>query len=227
MYITNKEIISILSNYYIDPDNKKNEREVVRVIKLMTEKNRYRREFIGYSHLHQDMISNAYYFYWTNLRKGNIKIKNTEIGQLALTTKECPELRTQNIVIKERIDNKFYVRRIEKTSKLGDKVKSFEYLDDILYEIKYEDIRFNNVFAYITSIITDSYWKIVNDYNHQKRTGQVIYNFEVRGSNWLNLGDTLEFDDFSSDYEKNKVYEMMKESIEYEKIVEERRKNKL
>ena len=134
MFITNKENILRLINYNNEP-SKKNESIVCEIITIMAEKSRYRKEFIGYTNLHQDMISNSYFFFFHNLKKGNIKIKNVDVGQITTTTKYCEQLPNQEIIIKEKIKDKFYVRKIQKISTPGKKVKDFKYLDDVLYEI--------------------------------------------------------------------------------------------
>jgi len=215
MYMTNKDIIRILLKYEKDK-SKVNENEVFSIIKIMAEKCKFRREFIGYINLHDDMISNAYFFFFHNLKKGNIRVKNVKVGQISTTTKYCEQLPSQEIIVKEKIKDKLYVRKIEKISSPGRKVKKFNYLDEVLYEINYVDVKFNDVFAYITSIINTSFWKVIKLEKMQKRLGQMLFNFEANHNNWFIGNDSIEYDQ-SSDYEKEKIYEMMQESIEFEK----------
>lgn len=227
MYVNNKEIISILNLLNKEPESKKYQKELYRMVKLMVDKNKYRREFIGHTRYFQDMESTAYYFFYLNLQKGNIRVKNTKIGDITNTTKYCTELPSQEILIKENINNKFYVRKIKKTSPPGRKVKTFDYLDDVLYEIDYVDIKYNDCFAYITSIITTSFWKVISPEKHEQRKHQMIFNFEMKNTDYVTTNDGLNNFDFTSDYEKNKVYEMMQEAIQYEKDLVEKKKGKL
>ena len=221
MYITNKEIINILSEYFDTPNKKESKDNLYKMIKLMADKNCYRKEFIGYTRLYEDMVSNTYFYFYHNLKKGNIKLKNIKPGQITNTTKEA-ELKSQEIVISKVLEgDKFQVRRIKNLSKKGNKVKKFEYLDEIAYIIHLDDIKFNDCFAYITSIITTSFWKIIGAEKQESRKHQMIFNLEVKNNEYISTNDVSKYD-FTNESEKEIIERMMRECIDADSEVKEK-----
>lgn len=220
-YIENTEIIEALKNYYSKPTNKKYEKVICDIITLMANKNTFRKEFIGHTDIKDDMVSNAYYFFFHNLNKGSIKIKNTEVNQVTKTTHNCKVIQNQSIIIIEDNNPNFKVKRVKVISTPGSKVKEIKYLDNKVHSITLDDIAYNDVFAYITSIISTSFWKSVESKTKNRRTKQLIYNLELRNNEYISTNEVSRYDNTTDS--ENEILDMMqKEAIEYEQGKEDK-----
>lgn len=216
-YINNAEIIDTIKKIRKSPKSKKLENKLCEIFQLITQKNLYRREFVGYKNLHTDMVGEAYYYLFLHFQRGNIKIKNTEPQQVTRTIAKASKIpKSQILILKKLPSDRYKVRRIKLLSTPGKKVKEIKYLDNKKFIITYDDIKYNDVFAYITSIITTSFWKIVTPEVSERRKHQMIFNLEIRNNEYISTNESSKYD-FTSDADKVIIEEMQQEAIEFEK----------
>jgi len=177
--------------------------------------------FNGYKNLHDDMKSNALYYFIVNLNKGNIKIKSIKKDETCFV-KSSRMLKGkfsihEDLIGKEVLISKILGNEIEVSEVLEKDVTINDYVvDDRKFVIDKFYIRFNNIHTYITCIIIDSFWKIVNEENFQKNKKQLFFNIAEKNNKNDTSNETCKYDN-TTEHNKRKIQKMMSEARTYQK----------
>jgi hypothetical protein len=230
-YVRNKDLIKSL---YLYNKHKKNkyENKFFSFITIMINEVIKQGKFIGYTNLHDDMKGNAYFFISRNLKKNNIKIKRLNTGKTcyiktklsldkdkqilndkSIDINNFDNILGKEVYIKKRSSkDKIIVSKVTKKEKMNARHSKIEY-ENLEYEINIFMVAFSNIFSYITYIIEQSFWKIINEENFQKNKVQLLYNTFYRSQ----IDEISPEFDFTNDTNKDKIEKMRLESIRHEK----------
>jgi len=229
-YVNNYDLAESL--YLYGKHNKyRYEKKFYNYIQIMIDEIIREGKFSGYTNLRDDMKSNALYFIAINLKRGNIKVKKLKNGKTCYIKTKLALKRKQNIVEEKNIDtillddilgteviikkrisnNKVIVSKVTSKEKLNARYSKIEY-EDKEYEIDIFTIAFSNIFSYITYIIEQSFWKVINEENFQRNKTQLLYNTASRVQT-----DEIKVElDFTNETNKEKIEKMRIEAIKYE-----------
>jgi len=229
-YVKNQDLIESL---YLYNKHKKSkyEKRFFSYIEIMINEIIKEGKFSGYTNLYDDMKANAFFFVGTNLRKNNIKVKRLRAGKtcylktnLGLRKKQrilddkniditaFTDILGKEVMIRKRISNdEIIVSKVTNKEKLNARHSKIDY-EDKEYTINIFTVAFSNIFSYITYIIEQSFWKIINEENFQRNKTQLLFNTSER----TQLDEIKTELDFTNETNREKIEKMRIEAIRYE-----------